>query len=159
MKLTRWTAAAGGVLALTAASAQAAAPVKIAFITDMSGVYSAVDGPGGVAAINMAIHDFGGKVLGRKIELMTFDHQNKADLAAAKAKEFLSQDGADMLVAGTNSATALAMEPVAAEYKRPMMVVGAGASTIVGKQCTPYTDMYAYNTTALARGTGKAIVD
>ncbi len=158
MKMTRLSVAVAGALALCAASAQAAAPVKIAFITDMSGVYSAVDGPGGVAAIKMAIHDFGGKVLGRKIDLMTFDHQNKADLAAAKAKEFFSQDGADMLVAGTNSATALAMEPVAAQYKRPMMVVGAGASTIVGKQCTPYTDMYAYNTTALARGTAKAIV-
>ena len=159
MKLNRWTLAIAGTLAMTAATAQAAPPVKLAFITDMSGVYSSVDGPGGVAAINMAIHDFGGKVLGRKIELLTFDHQNKADLAAAKAKEFFSQDGADMLIAGTNSATALAMEPVANAYKRPFMVVGAGASTIVGKQCTPYTDMYAYNTTALARGTGKAIVD
>ncbi|MDY0330192.1 MAG: ABC transporter substrate-binding protein [Thiomonas sp.] len=146
-------------LAMAAAgSAHAAAPVKIGFITDLSGVYSAVDGPGGVAAVKMAIHDFGGSVLGRKIELLSFDHQNKADLAAGKAKEYLSQDGVDMLLGGTNSATALAMEPVAAQYKKPFFVVGAGASSIVGKQCTPYTVMYAYNTTALARGTASAVI-
>lgn len=158
MKLTRLSLALAGALALAASSAQAAAPVKMAFITDMSGVYSALDGAGGVAAIKMAIHDFGGQVLGRKVELMTFDHQNKADLAAGKAKEFFSQDGADMLIAGTNSATALAMERVAGSFKKPFIDIGGGASTIVGKECTPYTDMYAYNTTALARGTAKAIV-
>ncbi|MDE1951769.1 MAG: ABC transporter substrate-binding protein [Betaproteobacteria bacterium] len=157
MKLNKLTLALA--LALGAASmAQAEPPVKIGFITDLSGVYSAVDGPGGVAAIKMAIQDFGGSVLGRKIELTSFDHQNKADLAAGKAKEYLSQDGVDMLIGGTNSATALAMEPIAAQYKKPFFVVGAGASTIVGKQCTPYTVMYAYNTTALARGTASAVI-
>ncbi len=139
-------------------AAHAAAPVKIGFITDLSGVYSAVDGPGGLAAIKMAVQDFGGSVLGRKIEVMSFDHQNKADLAAGKAKEYFAQDGVDMLIGGTNSSTALAMEPIAAQYKKPFFVVGAGASSIVGKQCTPYTVMYAYNTTALARGTASAIV-
>ena len=148
-------------LALTlgaATLAHAGDSVKIGYITDLSGVYSAVDGPGGEAAIKMAIHDFGGSVLGRKIELMDFDHQNKADLAAAKAKEYLSQDGVDMLLGGTNSGTALAMAPIAAQYKKPFIVVGAGASSIVGKQCTPYTVMYAYNTTALARGTASAVI-
>ncbi len=148
-------------LALTlgaATLAHAGDTVKIGYITDLSGVYSAVDGPGGEAAIKMAIHDFGGSVLGRKIELVDFDHQNKADLAAAKAKEYLSQDGVDMLLGGTNSATALAMAPIAAQYKKPFIVVGAGASSIVGKQCTPYTVMYAYNTTALARGTASAVI-
>ena len=157
MKLSKLTVALALALG-TVAMAQAEAPVKIGFITDLSGVYSAVDGSGGVAAIKMAIHDFGGSVLGRKIELMSFDHQNKADLAAGKAKEYFSQDGADMLIGGTNSATALAMEPVAAQFKKPFFVVGAGASTIVGKQCTPYTVMYAYNTTALARGTASAMI-
>ncbi|WP_031404277.1 ABC transporter substrate-binding protein [Thiomonas sp. FB-Cd] len=157
MKLSKLTVALALALG-TVAMAQAEAPVKIGFITDLSGVYSAVDGSGGVAAIKMAIQDFGGSVLGRKIELMSFDHQNKADLAAGKAKEYFSQDGADMLIGGTNSATALAMEPVAAQFKKPFFVVGAGASTIVGKQCTPYTVMYAYNTTALARGTASAMI-
>ncbi len=158
MQAIRKTLLAAAIALGLGSAAHAAAPVKLAFITDMSGVYSAVDGPGGAAAIRMAIKDFGGKVLGRPVELMTFDHQNKADLAAGKAKEFFAQDGADMLIAGTNSGTALAMEPVAASYKKPFFVVGAGASTIVGKMCTPYTVMYAYNTTALARGTATTIV-
>ncbi len=158
MKLSRLSLALAAALSLGAVNAQAAAPVKLGFITDMSGVYSALDGAGGVAAIKMAIHDFGGKVLGRKIELLTFDHQNKADLAAGKAKEFFSEDGVDMLVAGTNSATAVAMERVADQYKKPIFDVGGGSSAIVGKDCTPYTVMYAYNTTAMARRTAKAIV-
>ncbi len=158
MKLSRTLVAASIALGFGMASAHAAAPVKIGFITDMSGVYSALDGPGGEAAIKMAIKDFGGTVLGRKIELMTFDHQNKPDLAAGKAKEYFTQDGVDVLLAGTNSATALAMERVASAQKKPIIDIGGGASTIVGKECTPYTDMYAYNTTALARGTATAIV-
>ncbi len=139
-------------------AAQAAPPLKVGFITDLSGVYSALDGPGGLAAIKMAIADFGGSVLGRKVEVMSFDHQNKADLAAGKAKEYFSQDGVDMLIAGTNSGTALAEAPVAAQFKKPLFVVGAGASTIVGKNCTPYTVQYAYNTTALARGAATPLV-
>lgn len=154
---TRLALALGLAFGATGA-AQAAAPVKIGFITDLSGVYSALDGPGGLAAIKMAIADFGGSVLGRKIEVMSFDHQNKADLAAGKAKEYFSQDGVDMLIAGTNSGTALAEAPVAAQFKKPLFVVGAGASTIVGKSCTPYTVQYAYNTTALARGAAGPLV-
>ncbi len=158
MKLKTLASALTLALGTLASASAAEPPVKIGFITDLSGVYSAVDGPGGVAAIKMAIADFGGSVLGRKVELVSFDHQNKADLAAGKAKEYLSQDGVDMLIGGTNSATALAMEPIAAQYKKPFFVVGAGASSIVGKQCTPYTVMYAYNTTALARGTASAVI-
>ena len=158
MKLKTLASALALALGTLASASAAEPPVKIGFITDLSGVYSAVDGPGGVAAIKMAIADFGGSVLGRKVELVSFDHQNKADLAAGKAKEYLSQDGVDMLMGGTNSATALAMEPIAAQYKKPFFVVGAGASSIVGKQCTPYTVMYAYNTTALARGTASAVI-
>ncbi|OZB69928.1 ABC transporter substrate-binding protein [Thiomonas sp. 13-64-67] len=158
MKLKTLASALTLALGTLASASAAEPPVKIGFITDLSGVYSAVDGPGGVAAIKMAIADFGGSVLGRKVELVSFDHQNKADLAAGKAKEYLSQDGVDMLMGGTNSATALAMEPIAAQYKKPFFVVGAGASSIVGKQCTPYTVMYAYNTTALARGTASAVI-
>jgi branched-chain amino acid transport system substrate-binding protein len=159
MKFAQLTVALSLTLGLTAlAQAQAKEPVKIGFITDLSGVYSAVDGPGGAAAIEMAIHDFGGSVLGRKITMVDFDHQNKADLAAAKAKEFFSRDGVDMLIGGTNSGTALAMAPIASQFKKPFFVVGAGASSIVGKQCKPYTVMYAYNTTALARGTASAVI-
>ncbi len=153
-----WQVVALAIGTTLAASAHAAAPIKVGFITDMSGVYSALDGPGGVTAIKMAIHDFGGKVLGRRVELLTFDHQNKADLAASRAKEYFAEDGVDMLMAGTNSATALAELPIAAQYHKPLFVIGAGDSAIVGTRCNGYTVQYAYNTTALARGTASALL-
>ncbi len=89
--------------------------VKIGLITDLSGVYIDIDGQGGVEAIKMAIADFGGSVNGKKIELITADHQNKADIAASKAREWFDQQGVDMLIGGTNSGTSLAMAKVAGE--------------------------------------------
>ena len=93
--------------------------IRIGFITDLSGVYSGPDGPGGVEAIRMAIEEMGGAIDGRKIELITADHQNKADIASAKAREWFDQKGLDMLIGGTNSSAALAMSRVAADKKNP----------------------------------------
>ncbi|MGS1007992.1 ABC transporter substrate-binding protein [Achromobacter anxifer] len=132
--------------------------IRIGFITDMSGVYSGPDGPGGAEAIKMAIQEMGGEINGKKIELLTADHQNKADIASAKAREWFDQAGLDMLIGGTNSSTALAMSKVAADKKRPIIVVGAGAPALTNEQCTPYTLNYAYDTVAQARGTGAAVV-
>ncbi|MFG0231980.1 ABC transporter substrate-binding protein [Achromobacter sp. 413638] len=132
--------------------------IRIGFITDLSGVYSGPDGPGGVEAIRMAIEEMGGAIDGRKIELITADHQNKADIASAKAREWFDQKGLDMLIGGTNSSAALAMSRVAADKKKPIIVVGAGAPALTNEQCTPYTLNYAYDTVALARGTGDAVV-
>jgi len=132
--------------------------VKIGFITDMSGVYSDIDGPGGVEAIKMAIADFGGKVNGKKIELVSTDHQNKADIAASKAREWFDRDGVDMLIGGTNSATGLSMAKVAAEKKKPFLSIGAGSARLTNEECSPYTIHYAYDTVALAKGTGAAVV-
>lgn len=132
--------------------------IRIGFITDMSGVYSGPDGPGGAEAIKMAIQEMGGEINGKKIELLTADHQNKADIASAKAREWFDQMGLDMLIGGTNSSTALAMSKVAADKKRPIIVVGAGAPALTNEQCTPYTLNYAYDTVAQARGTGAAVV-
>ncbi len=132
--------------------------IRIGFITDLSGVYSGPDGPGGVEAIRMAIEEMGGAIDGRKIELLTADHQNKADIASAKAREWFDQKGLDMLIGGTNSSAALAMSRVAAEKKKPIIVVGAGAPALTNEQCTPYTLNYAYDTVAQARGTGGAVV-
>ncbi len=132
--------------------------IKIGFITDMSGVYADVDGPAGAEAIKMAIADFGGSVNGKKIEFISADHQNKADIAASKAREWFDQQGLDMLVGGSNSATALAMAKVAAEKKKPFIAVGAGTSRLTNEECTPYTIHYAYDTVALARGTSGALV-
>jgi len=132
--------------------------IRIGFITDMSGVYSDIDGKAGATAIQMAIDDLGGAVNGKKIELLTADHQNKADVASARAREWFDQEKVDVLIGGTNSATSLAMAAVAAEKKRPFIAIGAGASDLTNAQCTPYTVHYAYDTVALARGTGSAVV-
>ncbi len=132
--------------------------IKIGFITDMSGVYADVDGPAGAEAIKMAIADFGGSVNGKKIEFISADHQNKADIAASKAREWFDQQGLDMLIGGTNSATALAMAKVAAEKKKPFIAIGPGTSRLTNEECTPYTIHYAYDTVALARGTSGALV-
>lgn len=132
--------------------------IRIGFITDLSGVYSGPDGPGGAEAIKMAIEEMGGEINGKRIELLTADHQNKADIASAKAREWFDQRGLDMLIGGTNSSTALAMSQVAADKKKPIIVVGAGAPALTNEQCTPYTLNYAYDTVAQARGTGAAVV-
>jgi branched-chain amino acid transport system substrate-binding protein len=132
--------------------------VKVGLITDMSGLYADIDGAGGAEAIRMAIADFGGKVLGKPIEFVSADHQNKADIAASKAREWFDRDGVTLLIGGTNSATGLAMNTVAGEKKKVYINIGAGADAMTNEQCTAYTVHYAYDTMALARGTGSAVV-
>jgi branched-chain amino acid transport system substrate-binding protein len=132
--------------------------IKIGFITDMSGVYADVDGPAGAEAIKMAIAEFGGMLNGKKIEFISADHQNKADIAASKAREWFDQQGLDMLIGGSNSATALAMAKVALEKKKPFIAIGAGTSRLTNEECTPYTIHYAYDTVSLSRGTSGALV-
>ncbi len=132
--------------------------IKIGFITDMSGVYADVDGPSGADAIKMAIEDFGGKVNGKKIILISADHQNKADIAATKAREWFDRQGLDLLIGGTNSSTNLAMAKVAHEKKKPFIAIGAATSRLTNEECTPYTIHYAYDTVALSRGTSGALV-
>jgi branched-chain amino acid transport system substrate-binding protein len=164
MKLKKLTAACALVCATllgaaTPAQAQISGDViKIGIITDMSSVYADLDGQGGVEAIKMAIADAGGNVAGKRVEVLFADHQNKADVAAAKAREWFDTQGLDMLIGGTNSGTALAMAKVAAEKKKPFIVVGAASSALTNDQCTPYTVHYAYDTVALAKGTGNAVV-
>ncbi len=132
--------------------------IRIGFITDMSGLYADIDGPAGAEAIRMAIADAGGQIEGKKIELLVADHQNKADVAAAKAREWFDQQGMDVLIGGTNSATSLAMAKVAQEKKKPFIAIGAATSALTNEQCSPYTIHYAYDTVALAKGTGNAVV-
>lgn len=146
------TGAAGG------ASAQISGDVvKIGIITDMSSVYADIDGAGGVEAVKMAIADAKGMVAGKKIELVFADHQNKADVAASKAREWFDTQGLDLLIGGTNSGTSLAMAKVAAEKKKPFISIGAGTSRLTNEECTPFTIHYAYDTVALANGTGAAV--
>ncbi len=158
MKLTTLVAALAVGLGATGAFAQDSGPVKIGFITDMSGLYADIDGPAGGEMVKWAVQDFGGKVLNRPIEVLTADHQNKADVAASKAREWFDKDGLAMLIGGTQSGTNLAMAGVAKEKKRPFISIGAGSARLTNEDCSPFTVHYAYDTVALAKVAGSALV-
>jgi branched-chain amino acid transport system substrate-binding protein len=164
MKLKKLTAActlacAAMLGAVAPAQAQISGDtIKIGIITDMSGLYSDIDGQGGLEAIRMAVADMGGAINGKKIEVVYADHQNKADVAAAKAREWFDTQGVDMLIGGTNSGTALAMARVAAEKKKVFIAIGAATAALTNEQCNAYTVHWAYDTVALAKGTGNAVV-
>lgn len=132
--------------------------VKIAVLTDMSGTYSDLSGQGGVVAAEMAIADFGGKVLGKKIELISADHQNKADVAATKAREWFDAEQVDMIAGLVTSSVALAVQEVGKQKNRMTIVSGAGSSRITGEDCAPTGLHWTYDTYALAVGTGNAVV-
>ena len=132
--------------------------IKIGIITDMSGLYSDIDGLGGVEAMKMAVAEMGGAINGKKIEIVYADHQNKADVAASKAREWFDTQGVDMLIGGTTSSTNLSMAAVAKEKKKLFISVGGATSALTNEQCSPYTVHWAYDTVALAKGTGNAVV-
>ena len=156
----RSAAVAATMLASVSSGAVHAASSKVVIgdIDDMSGLYADVIGPGGVEAAKMAIEDFGGSVLGQKIELLTADHQNKPDLGAQKFREWADQDGLTMVLGGSNTGVSIAMSNIAREKKTPFIAIGAAGASLTGKDCTPYTVHYAYDTTALANGTAKTML-
>ena len=161
MTLKTW--AMGLVAAMTAlASAPSAlaatSDVVIGDIDDLSGNYADVAGAGAVETMKMAIADFGGTVLGRKIVTLVTDHQNKPDIGASKFREWADQNGVNMVLGGSNTGVSIAMAKVAAAKKVPFIAIGAGGSSLTGADCTPYTIHYVYDTTALGNGTATAIV-
>jgi branched-chain amino acid transport system substrate-binding protein len=148
------------VAVIAGASASQAAPndVVIGTIDDLTGVYSDEGGAGGIEATKMAIADFGGSVLGRKIILLSADHQNKADIGASKARAWTDQSGLNMLLGGANTGVAIAMAKIVSGRKVPYFVVGSAGASLVNEECTAYTIQYVYNTTALANGTATAVL-
>ena len=163
MKLIKYLGASALALALSSGIAMAAdasnGPIKIGVLGDMSGVYSTgFSGPGAVAAVKMAVRDFGGKVLGRPIEVISADHQNRADLASAIARKWIDEDHVDMIADLTNSAVGLAVQKLASEKHVITMNSGAGTAALTGKACTPYGIHYGYDTDALAKGTASAVL-
>jgi len=153
-----------GSLAVIASAAgiapvHAADQVVIGVIDDMSGVYADVMGAAGVEAINMAIADFGGTVLGRKIVLLTADHQNKPDIGASKFREWADQNALNFLLGGSNTGVNIAMSKVAAAKKVPYFAIGPGGASLTNEDCTAYSVHYVYDTVALANGTATAIVN
>jgi len=159
MKL-KTLAAALSIAATGGAFAQVnnSGPVRIGFVTDMSSVYADADGPAGAESVKWAVQDFGGKVLGRPVEVLTADHQNKPDIASAKAREWMDKDNLAALLGGVNSGTALAMSRIATEKKRPFLVLGAGSARLTNEDCTPYTVHYAYDTVSLAKVAASALI-
>ncbi|MBV8581512.1 MAG: ABC transporter substrate-binding protein [Candidatus Eremiobacteraeota bacterium] len=131
-------------------------PIKIAVVTDMSGVYAALAGQGAVEATKLAVEDFGGKVLGRSVEVVAIDHRNNGPDAAIKVREAYD-GGADLALDLTNSAVALAVAAVAKEKHKLAIVTGGGSSDLTGANCDRYTYHYAYDTYALANSTGSNI--
>jgi branched-chain amino acid transport system substrate-binding protein len=159
MKLGSSTVALAAILSVLTARADAAGDqVVIGDIDDLSGVYADAQGKGGIEAINMAIADVGGTVLGKKIVLLTADHQNKPDIGATKFREWADQNGLNMLIGGSNTGVNIAMSKVAGAKKVPLMVIGAAGASLSGADCTPYSIHYVYDTTALGNGTASTIV-
>ena len=152
-----------GLLAVVAVgalvmAAPASAQVKIGILNDQSGVYADYGGKYSVEAAKMAIEDFGGEALGQKVELVTADHQNKPDLAVSIARRWYDTENVDMITELTTSSVALAVQQLSAEKKKIDIVVGAASSRITGDACTPYGFHWAFDTHALAVGTGGALV-
>lgn len=153
-------ALAGALMASVCLDAAQAAGNKVVIgdIDDMSGLYADVIGSGGVEAAKMAIADFGGSALGQKIEFLSADHQNKPDLGAQKFREWADRDGVTMILGGSNTGVSIAMSNIAREKKIPFIAIGAAGASLTGKDCTPYTVHYAYDTTSLGNGTAKTIL-
>jgi branched-chain amino acid transport system substrate-binding protein len=155
-KLLPAAVAACSVLLAVPASAQG---VKIGILNDQSGVYADYGGKYSLEAAKMAIEDFGGSVLGQKIDIISADHQNKPDLATSIARRWYEVEGVDMITELTTSSVALAVQELSKEKKKIDIVVGAATSRITGDACTPYGFHWAFDTHALAVGTGGALVE
>jgi branched-chain amino acid transport system substrate-binding protein len=145
-------------LAATGAFAQGKPPLKLGGILDMSGLYADITGPGSETAAKMAAEDFGGEVLGRKIEIVAADHLNKADLAANIARDMLDNQGVEMIYDVAASATALAAGEIAKARNKIIMFNGPGSIRLSNEACGPYTVHYVFDTFAQANVTGLATV-
>jgi branched-chain amino acid transport system substrate-binding protein len=133
------------------------APVRLGVLTDMSSLYADNGGQGSVVAAQMAVDDFGGKVLGRSIQIVASDHQNKADVGAAIARRWLDNEGVEAILDVPNSAVALAVQGIARDKKKLFLATGAATSRLTGDECSLTGIHWTYDTYALSQGTAKAI--
>lgn len=151
---------AASLLASTSALAQVSDDaVRIGVLTDMNGNLSSLSGKGSVTAAQMAVEDFGGKVLGKKIELVSADHQNKPDIGSQVANKWFDVDGVDMIVDVPNSSVALAVQGIAKDKGRVFIASAGGTAALTGKACSPTGIHWTWDTYASAASTGRAIVD
>ena len=159
MMLKRMVVVAGAALLATVAVAADPGPLKIAVLNDQTSVYADFQGIGSVIAAQMAVEDYGGKVAGRRIEVLSSDHQMKADVGAAIARRWFDNDNVEVILDLPNSSVALAVNEVAREKNKVMIGSGAGTSLLTGAACTPNTIHWTYDTWALANGVAKAVVE
>ncbi len=149
--------ALGSIVATMLGSGAARAqgkPLRIGVLNDQSSFYADSGGLGGVVAVRMAVEDFGGTVLGRRIEILSADHQNKADIASAIARKWFDADGVEVIVDLPNTATAAAAQQIGKERGKITLVTGAGGTALISNLCSPTSVQWTYSTYA----TAKAIV-
>jgi branched-chain amino acid transport system substrate-binding protein len=156
VKRKMFVAMVASALLGTSAVAQDA-PVKLGVLTDMSSLYADNGGQGSVVAAQMAVDEFGGKVLGRSIQIVASDHQNKADVGAAIARRWFDNEGVEAILDVPNSAVALAVQGIARDKKKLFLATGAATSRLTGDECSLTGIHWTYDTYALSQGTAKAI--
>ncbi len=139
-------------------SAEAETAVKFGVLNDRSGVYADLSGEGSVIAARMAIDDFKAAEKGIRAEVVSADHQNKPDIGSALARQWYDQDGVDVILDVPTSSVALAVAQITREKQKVFINSGAGSTDLTGKQCSPNTVHWTYDTYALAKGTGAAMV-
>ncbi len=133
--------------------------VRIGVLTDMSGIYSDLSGKGALEAVRMAVEDHGGKALGKPVEVINADHQNKPDIGSNIARQWFDTGGVDLIQDLSNSGVALAVAAIAKEKKRHIVVNGSSNMGLTNAACSPYTVHYAYDAYSLAHGTGRTVVE
>jgi branched-chain amino acid transport system substrate-binding protein len=145
------------VAGLHQASAQVTGPLKLGVLTDMSSLYADNGGPGSVVAAQMAVDDYGGSVLGRKVEIISGDHQNKADVGTAITRRWIDNENVEAILDVANSTVALAVQGITREKKKLFLATGAATSRLTGDECSPTGIHWTYDTYALSQGTTKAV--
>jgi len=158
--LTGIAAVAFGISGLAAARADDTTPLRVGVLTDMSSLYADITGPGSVAAAKMAVEDFlaGPHKMKRQIEVLSGDHQNKADLGANLAREWIDRNNVEAIIDVPNSSVALAVRNLVQQSNKVLLVSGASSSDLTGKACSPNLVHWSYDTYALSNGTARAVV-
>jgi branched-chain amino acid transport system substrate-binding protein len=153
----RWVLTAGALVCSTYA-AFAADPLKIGVMNDQSGIFADLAGPGSVLAARMAVEDAGGTVLGRPIEVLVADHQNKPDIGAAIARRWYSAENVQLIVDIPVSSVGIAVQNIACSTKKIVIFSGSTSSELIGKECSPTGFQWTFNTISAAKGTASAIL-
>ncbi len=160
MRKLLFTGVACAALAAGAAQAQMSDNViKIGMLSDRSGIYADINGEGSAVAARMAAEEFGDAINGTRIEIIVGDHQNKADVAANLARQWIDTEKVDVVADVPNSAAALAVQVITRDKKRIFLMSGPGSTDLTGKECSPYGFHWTWDNHAVASATARALVE